>query len=721
MLTVIRNFADKAFNQSALYQNKMSRLISLSIFLLISSIIPQTIVAFNREETIKSLKNDLVEDKNATDSIITLFDIFDLSIGEQRNSTGELIYQTAIRIGDDHAALDVLRVMTSMNPDNDSIQDLMLKRVQELPSSEKQRQTALYIAIKIATKRIPEMSDEERRAHLESLVKKHNPDNLNDPYARIEYLFNLCSYLYSAEEGSLLEQHLTELKDLIDSLPEKNSFLSNAFYTHATNAYITNGRFDKAIELNRKLLSVIENIERRYRSDGRRFKSFDTYKYTCYSRMLSAYKSLKPGEVDIYYNRVLSLAAQNPEVSKIFRQQPMPTICYMMAKKRYNEVIPIVKPLITIGMTNPANSYLIEAYKEAADSTNNIHEQFEALKLYTEMLKTRIRTKSVEHFRELQIRYDIDKLRNENQNLELEKRGAKIAQHRATIVYTSIALAGALTLLLIVYVLYRRSKRLAQDVIDTNATLKTERDNLKATQQELIEARDKAKNAERVKTDFINNMSHEIKTPLHAIVEYTHLITDCVDAEKKKYLTRFSDIITLNTELLLTIVNDVLDIASIENSKMNIRIRTESVKSICRFAIDSTNKYLSPGVRMIFENADDPDISIKTDAHRAEQVLLNLLVNAAKFTTQGTITVGYQLISDGKDLEFSVTDTGSGIPRGSEEIIFERFRQLSSQDQGCGLGLYISRLIARLLNGDVEVDTSYRKGARFLFRLPVYQ
>ena len=112
MLTVIRNFADKAFNQSALYQNKMSRLISLSIFLLISSIIPQTIVAFNREETIKSLKNDLVEDKNATDSIITLFDIFDLSIGEQRNSTGELIYQTAIRIGDDHAALDVLRVMT---------------------------------------------------------------------------------------------------------------------------------------------------------------------------------------------------------------------------------------------------------------------------------------------------------------------------------------------------------------------------------------------------------------------------------------------------------------------------------------------------------------------------------------------------------------------------------------------------------------------------------
>lgn len=698
----------------------MPRQITLSIFLLVSLLIPQTTAAFDRVETIKSLRNYLAEDKNATDSIATLFDIFDLSIGEQRNHTGELIYQTAVRSGNEHAALDVLRVMTSMNPDNDSIKDLMLKRAQEFTPSEEQRQTALYIAIKIATHRIPEMTDNERRIHLETLIKKHVPGEDKDPYTRIEYLFNLCSYLYSTEDGSLLDQHLSELKKLIDNLPEQKSYLSNAFYTQATNAYINNGRYDKAVELNRTLLSIIENIERRYRSEGRRFKNYDTYKYTCYSRMLCAYKSLEPGEVDIFYNRVLTLSKQNPEVARMFKEEPLPTVCYMMAKKRYQEAIPLIRPLITSGMTNSANAYLIEAYKEASDSTGNLHEQFTALKLYTEMLKTRIRTKSVEHFRELQIRYDINKLRTENQSLEIERRGNKIAQHRMAIIYTSVALVGAIILLIVVYTLYRRTKRLAKDVIDSNAALEIERDNLKETQKELIVARDKAKNADRVKTDFINNMSHEIKTPLHAIVEYTHLITDCADAEKKKYLTRFTDIITLNTELLLTIVNDVLDIASIENSKMSIRIRTESVQSICCFAIDSTNKYLKPGVKMIFENAGQPDISIKTDAHRTEQVLLNLLVNAAKFTNEGTVTLGYQLTSDGKDLEFSVTDTGCGIPRGSEEIIFERFRQLSSQDQGCGLGLYISRLIARLLNGDVEVDTSYRKGARFIFRLPVY-
>lgn len=681
---------------------------------------PATTAAYDRVAILKSLKADLAEDTTAKDSISTLYDIFDLSTGDQRNEAAETLYSIAVRTGDAHTALDILRVMTTMNQGNDSIQNIMLERAQNFAKSEEQKQTALYIAVRIASEQIPEMNDIERRSHLETLVKRHGLNNNDDTYSRIEYLFNLCAYLYSTEDGSLLDQHLKELRGLINDLPGNPRYLKNFFYTSAVNAYINNGRADKAIEYNRKLMTVIDDMERRYRSEGRRFRNLDFYKYTCYRRMLCSYKSLDPTDVDIYYNRVLSLAKQNPEIDQIFKKEPLSTVCYLMAKKRYKDVIPMVKPLIEEGVTNPINSYFIEAYKEAADSTGNMYDQLEALKLYNKMLKTRIRTKAAEHFSELQIRYDIDKLRSENQTLEIERRGNKIARHRTTIIFTTVALVGAVILLLIVFTLYRKSKRLALDVLETNSTLKTERDTLKAIQTELIEARDKAKNAESIKTDFINNMSHEIKTPLHAIVEYSRLITDCVDADKKKYLTRFADIVSLNTELLLTIVNDVLDIASIENSKMSVCIRATSVKTICNFAIDSTNKYLKPGVNMVFENADEPDMSIKTDAHRTEQVLLNLLVNAAKFTQKGTITLGYNLTADGKVLRFVVTDTGCGIPRGSEEIIFERFRQLSSQDQGCGMGLYISRLIARLLNGDVEVDPSYRKGARFIFSLPVY-
>lgn len=698
----------------------MSRLIIFFLLITFSVFAPATTAAYDRVAILKSLKADLAEDTTAKDSISTLYDIFDLSTGDQRNEAAETLYSIAVRTGDAHTALDILRVMTTMNQGNDSIQNIMLERAQNFAKSEEQKQTALYIAVRIASEQIPEMNDIERRSHLETLVKRHGLNNNDDTYSRIEYLFNLCAYLYSTEDGSLLDQHLKELRGLINDLPGNPRYLKNFFYTSAVNAYINNGRADKAIEYNRKLMTVIDDMERRYRSEGRRFRNLDFYKYTCYRRMLCSYKSLDPTDVDIYYNRVLSLAKQNPEIDQIFKKEPLSTVCYLMAKKRYKDVIPMVKPLIEEGVTNPINSYFIEAYKEAADSTGNMYDQLEALKLYNKMLKTRIRTKAAEHFSELQIRYDIDKLRSENQTLEIERRGNKIARHRTTIIFTTVALVGAVILLLIVFTLYRKSKRLALDVLETNSTLKTERDTLKAIQTELIEARDKAKNAESIKTDFINNMSHEIKTPLHAIVEYSRLITDCVDADKKKYLTRFADIVSLNTELLLTIVNDVLDIASIENSKMSVCIRATSVKTICNFAIDSTNKYLKPGVNMVFENADEPDMSIKTDAHRTEQVLLNLLVNAAKFTQKGTITLGYNLTADGKVLRFVVTDTGCGIPRGSEEIIFERFRQLSSQDQGCGMGLYISRLIARLLNGDVEVDPSYRKGARFIFSLPVY-
>lgn len=698
----------------------MSRLIIFFLLITFSVFAPATTAAYDRVAILKSLKADLAEDTTAKDSISTLYDIFDLSTGDQRNEAAETLYSIAVRTGDAHTALDILRVMTTMNQGNDSIQNIMLERAQNFAKSEEQKQTALYIAVRIASEQIPEMNDIERRSHLETLVKRHGLNNNDDTYSRIEYLFNLCAYLYSTEDGSLLDQHLKELRGLINDLPGNPRYLKNFFYTSAVNAYINNGRADKAIEYNRKLMTVIDDMERRYRSEGRRFRNLDFYKYICYRRMLCSYKSLDPTDVDIYYNRVLTLAKQNPEIDQIFKKEPLSTVCYLMAKKRYKDVIPMVKPLIEEGVTNPINSYFIEAYKEAADSTGNMYDQLEALKLYNKMLKTRIRTKAAEHFSELQIRYDIDKLRSENQTLEIERRGNKIARHRTTIIFTTVALVGAVILLLIVFTLYRKSKRLALDVLETNSTLKTERDTLKAIQTELIEARDKAKNAESIKTDFINNMSHEIKTPLHAIVEYSRLITDCVDADKKKYLTRFADIVSLNTELLLTIVNDVLDIASIENSKMSVCIRATSVKTICNFAIDSTNKYLKPGVNMVFENADEPDMSIKTDAHRTEQVLLNLLVNAAKFTQKGTITLGYNLTADGKVLRFVVTDTGCGIPRGSEEIIFERFRQLSSQDQGCGMGLYISRLIARLLNGDVEVDPSYRKGARFIFSLPVY-
>ena len=152
---------------------------------------------------------------------------------------------------------------------------------------------------------------------------------------------------------------------------------------------------------------------------------------------------------------------------------------------------------------------------------------------------------------------------------------------------------------------------------------------------------------------------------------------------------------------------------------MSVHYESASVLSICRFTIQSVSKHVAPGVSLVFDNDNDPDVIIRTDPRRLEQVLLNMLMNAAKFTESGKINMAYQLSDDKTKITFSVTDTGIGIPRGKEEVIFSRFEKLNSETQGNGLGLYICRLIADLLKGEIKVDADYRKGARFLFTIPI--
>ena len=259
--------------------------------------------------------------------------------------------------------------------------------------------------------------------------------------------------------------------------------------------------------------------------------------------------------------------------------------------------------------------------------------------------------------------------------------------------------------------------------------MRTRQSKLHKENEELTEARkadaeqlEKVRADDKTKSDFVNNMCHEVQTPLAAISEYTRLIVDCIADAKRPYLDRFANIVDLNARLVQTIVNDVLDMASLEHGNMAIRLEPSSVHNMCLLALDNVfenEESYKPGIKVLFNTAKLPDVSVLTDSQRVVQVLINLLKNAEKFTDSGTITLDYKVEPDAGRIVFSVTDTGIGIPNGQEEAIFNRFRQLDINAGGCGLGLYISRLIATLLNAIVKVDTSYRKGARFLFILPL--
>lgn len=693
--------------------SRLIRYITLSLISIFSfSMQAQTIV--------DSLKIRLAEAQNPSDSITILYNIYDSATNSQQGKALEDLYELALRQGDYHTAYDVLKQSSNYYTSNDSMQQVLISRAKCLPDHPEKQSTLIYMNVRAIANQARSLTEEQRYAKLREYLAQHSKSEDFDMYKRIEYLFNLCTYLRLNTEGELLTKYFQELQTLIDNLPARDLSLKSLFYTQAANSYLANEMIPEAVEANKTLLDIIEELDRQYKANGRIYRNYDRSAFICYRRLLRCHDALTPEEVDEFYEKIIPIINRNPSLQKLSGQRKKPMIYYMMAKKRYAEAVPLIKEQLkdTVN-TNEEQFYLVEALLKAADSIGDKESLLAALDMSNEMLKNRIETKAAESYKELQIIYEVNELKQTNDELVLANQQIVLNRHKEQLTYATISLIVLVLLLVVVYMFYHRSKRLTANLTKSNAMIIDERDALKRTQKDLIEARDKAKAANRIKNDFVNNMSHEIRTPLEAIVEYSGLISDCADKDRREYIKRFADVISLNTDLLLTLVNDVLDLPSLENAKVSVHIVSTSVQKICNVAIDNVKRHLNPNVKFVFINDGQDDINIQTDPHRVEQVLLNLLMNAAKFTEKGFVTLKYALSADQQEITFTVTDTGIGIPLGKEEVIFSRFEKLNSASQGNGLGLYISRLLASLLKGNLRLDSDYRKGARFIFTIPV--
>lgn len=168
-------------------------------------------------------------------------------------------------------------------------------------------------------------------------------------------------------------------------------------------------------------------------------------------------------------------------------------------------------------------------------------------------------------------------------------------------------------------------------------------------------------------------------------------------------------------------VNDMLSLADLDSSASAIKINRKSVNlyDLCNMAVDTTRHRVESGVEMKFMPGNQQDVSLYVDPQRIQQILINLLLNAAKFTNEGHINLIPKLSDDKSAIVFTVEDTGIGIPPERKEQIFERFYKLNKESQGAGLGLTISRMLANLLGGTLELDTSYKLGARFVLTVPL--
>ena len=240
---------------------------------------------------------------------------------------------------------------------------------------------------------------------------------------------------------------------------------------------------------------------------------------------------------------------------------------------------------------------------------------------------------------------------------------------------------------------------------------------LKHSQMRQEAMKEKAVQAIQRKNMFLSNMSHEVRTPLNAIVGFSAVLTDEDESFDDESRREFSEIIKVNSFQLLKLINDILDFSDFENDNITFNIRTHDAVKLCNEVVETVMASRKLEVEIRF----DTDLSVlmlDTDDARLRQVLINLLVNAAKFTEQGSIVLELKM-ADADTALFSVTDTGCGIPPEKQHLIFERFEKLNDFVQGSGLGLSICQLIVKYMNGKLWVDSGYTRGARFCFTHPL--
>ena len=286
----------------------------------------------------------------------------------------------------------------------------------------------------------------------------------------------------------------------------------------------------------------------------------------------------------------------------------------------------------------------------------------------------------------LRARHDVDKLELANKKMELE------AAHSRT---NLLVMGGGLVLLLLVccslgYISYSRHKYGLQ----------------------LKQAKDKAEEADRLKSAFLANMNHEIRTPLNAIVGFSQVLVDEEDRETRQ---EFADIIQNNNELLQRLIADVLDLSKIESNSMPLIYKDQDIPTLMKEIYSMILLRMHEGVEL--ELYDCEELVMETDRNRLTQILTNLLTNAIKYTQEGSIRFGYK--RSALSVEFFVQDSGEGIPEDKIDTIFSRFVQLDNWSKGVGLGLAICQGLVEQMGGNIRVTSRVGEGSVFYVTLPL--
>ncbi len=647
---------------------------SIFLILLVFTVFSQWAAPVQNEELSK-VKAKLAKATNPKDSLKLLYDIFDLSPRNDYLRIGKDIDDVAKRAGNIKARYDIARQMANALSVDSLLEDIE-EHVRSLPPSKEQKETELFVKIRRIAINSKHVSDQERKTILSRTMAMDDFDKL-DKYQKIERLYTICEYLNGFVDGDLLVGYLDDLSKVMKDSEIESYALYNTFYTESANIYSATGSMEKALAADRELLNVIENLEKKYQADGRHYRNYDISRYVIYRRMLSNYKALPVDEVNDIYEKILELCASHPDVASDFAQKSRTSAYHAIKNKRYVEAISYIKKQLKLDNTVSTKRQMLEMLMEAAQATGDNATYELAKKQYDESSREAAMMDSITKYQELQLRYNVNMLKQENSRLELETKNVEITSARRLMAFVIVGWVVFAIILVVLLFFWSRYRRTNANLSDFVESLVAERDSLKKrTYQDSQDEEMEVKYGQRPKNGDLSSM-----------INY--------------------------------VINDVMYISSIGKSDIGKFHDLVSVDEVMKEGLEQVEPSVGGAINFNI-TYPDPDFFIDTDKECLDYVVRHILKLAASKTPSGG-SVGFSASEDKtlKMARFVFTHSGSSFHRGQEERIFADFmdyKELSKNGEGA---LFMCRMVNFLMNCTLRADHGYEMGAKLVLMIPL--
>lgn len=643
---------------------------------------------FNGEQ-ISNLRKDMKGVRTQLDSIKILYNILDLTKRNEKPNVIHEMYPVAMRMNNDDLRLDLCR-QVAIYLDNPNHISKVLDEVKKIKSSEAQKETETFLKMRRLSINSREFSEEQRQREIAKIINRFETHHDGDKYEQILDLFALVEFLRNDSQGELLTLYVNRLGELAYNSGFKLDAVPNLVFSEMAVIYSDTENYNKAVEADRHLLSIIADLEKKYIDMGRVYRKYNINRYVCYRRMLRNYPALSPGEAEKLYDECKRLSELGPTIKEDFTETSRVQAPYYMAIGNYKAAIPHLKNLFDDETSIVYQRQTLKRLIEAAEKTGDDETKLFALSKYNDILQKFNELKADERYKELQIKYDVKQLNERNSALEIENHKAEIDSARRMMTFVSVAFVIICLVLVIMLFNWGKSKKVTQTFKSFVHNLNEERN--------------------RIRQNVYYDADHTLDP-----------LADIDDESEKNWERRFSreskkgltGALKFMTE---TIINDLMHISLVGKAERLRFLHNVSIDSAMRESYDKTPE--QEKTRKVKIKYPENDYTVKTDRDCLTDLFAHVFSTMIKHSSENAhIELECKGIKDHKlYFYFTLNEKVFGLHDGPR--LFDMLVNFDDMQNQTKNGMYICRMITMLIYCTLRSDDTYTGGYRYIFSMP---